>query len=216
MFIDRKTENFSKLCLIGMSGVGKSYWAQKFELEGYQLVSCDQRICEHILHKIGSADEIISSLGTWLGFPWQDGFQQREKIYRDLENEYMFELSGRMDPQPTILDSTGSLIYCSPETLKLVKDNFLVIYLKLTSEQQEKIIRSYSTEPRPILWNNRFPKELSSPQPTEIENQLRILIEEREMLYQNLADLTILSKELENCLSAKELLRIIKQKYGQK
>ncbi len=215
MSIGSKKENFSKLCLIGMSGVGKSFWAEKFHAKDYQVVSCDQLICEHILQKIDSNEKIISCLGTWLGFPWQAGFNQREAIYLDLENEYMFDLSSKISELPTLLDSTGSLIYCSSKTLHQVKSNFLVIYLKLSSEQTEKIISSYSSNPRPILWNNHFPKELDTPTALEIKQQLKLLINERETRYQDLADLTILNEELQFCQNAEDLLLLIKKKYGQ-
>ena len=216
MSIGSNSKNFSKLCLIGMSGVGKSFWAERFKSIGYTSVSCDQLICEEIIKKIEGYDNIINCLGTWLGFPWEEGFAERESKYLNLENKFMAEFAKSPYSSPTLLDSTGSLIYCSKETIEELEKEFILVYLKSSAQQVRDLIQNYCKSPRPILWNKTFPSEIKNPTPRQLEENLTKLINQRQKLYQAISDVTITSAELATSENVEELLKLIKNKYEQR
>lgn len=195
--------NMQKICLLGMSGVGKTYWSIQLEQLNYHRISCDELISDRIVKNLSDEKDFTLALGDWLGYPWNADFIDKEKIYLDYEQQFMKELSEQELPMPVILDSTGSIIYCPDSILQKIKDNFLMVYLSLTEEKKTELLNSYLQQPRPILWQGYFSSK------AEIAENYLNLIETREKLYKKYAQVEIHYNALQKIKTAKEFLNLI-------
>ena len=200
----------NKFCLIGMAGVGKTFWSQQLEETGLHRVSCDELIAQSLM-----ADSLIdaadySSLCDWLNYPWNENFRSHEKQYSDAEDRIMREIIAEAPDQDTVLDATGSVLYCDIEILKLLTDNYKVIYLQLSEEEKTLFQEKYIETPRPIVWNHHAEPLLGSkPDDEVIATQYIKLVKEREGRYMALADQVVPSAVLSIMQSGEELLRLI-------
>src|ERR1700722_13745950 len=79
-----------KLSLIGMSGAGKSYWAQKLACAGFRVTSIDDRIEEKLAPELAAGDHRgIGGVAAWMGWPDDPAYRDRENKYLDCEIESM-------------------------------------------------------------------------------------------------------------------------------
>ena len=85
-------EQYPKITLIGMSGLGKSYWSKEFERYGYNRFCCDDVITHRLLGPNNKNNEKINDIGDWMGFPYEPGYKHREKAYLSLEIRYYMSL----------------------------------------------------------------------------------------------------------------------------
>ena len=81
-----------KLSLIAMSGSGKSYWSAKLARHGFRHFDCDRMIASKLGPALTRADGTVLTLGEWMGFPYQPGYQQREAQYLAYEKEVLGEI----------------------------------------------------------------------------------------------------------------------------
>ena len=59
-----------KLSLIGMSGAGKSYWAQKLADAGFRVIGIDDRIEEKLAPELAAGGHSgIGGVAAWMGWP---------------------------------------------------------------------------------------------------------------------------------------------------
>ncbi len=66
---------------IGMSDSGKSYWSEKLARHGFRRFCLDALIAQKLSGKLRRKDPGPLTLGEWMGFPFQDGYQEREELY---------------------------------------------------------------------------------------------------------------------------------------
>src|SRR6266700_1620483 len=82
-----------KLSLIGMSGVGKTYWAKQLESQGFKRFSCDDMIetkLEKELQTLGYSG--INDLAKWMEQPFEPKYEQNSKKYLALKKEKVKEV----------------------------------------------------------------------------------------------------------------------------
>ena len=198
-------KNSNKFCLIGMAGVGKTFWSQQLEDTGLHRVSCDELIAQSL---IGSSD--YSKLCEWLNYPWNDNFRSQEKQYSEAEDRIMREIIADAPEENTVLDATGSVLYCDATILKSLTDNYKVIYLQLSEEEKTLFQQKYIETPRPIVWNHHAEPLLGSkPDDEIIATQYINLVKEREERYMALADQVVPSAVLNIMQNGADLLRLI-------
>jgi dephospho-CoA kinase len=65
------------LGLIGMSGVGKSYWADRLEAAGFDCFHCDDLIAQKLRPGFDVACGSVYDLGRWMGFPLSHSLYHR-------------------------------------------------------------------------------------------------------------------------------------------
>ncbi len=71
-----------KLSLIGMSGAGKSHWAQKMAAAGLRVISIDDRIEKKLAPELAAGGyRGIGGVAAWMGWPDQPTYREREQKY---------------------------------------------------------------------------------------------------------------------------------------
>ena len=69
-----------KLSLIGMSGAGKSHWAQKLAAAGFRVLSIDDRIEKKLAPELAAGGyRGIGGVAAWMGWPDDQAYREREK-----------------------------------------------------------------------------------------------------------------------------------------
>ena len=207
------SHELNQLCLIGMSGVGKSYWSTQLEKLNYTRISCDDLIVTEILDHDPKETDPIAKLGPWLGYPWNDFFKEREAIYLQSEIKHMQNILDLEHETKTVIDSAGSLIYCPDNLLNKLQDKYTMIYLKLTPEKKNQLTHDYLVHPRPIVWSGRYvtsqdPEPLSQ----QFADQYLSLIKYREEQYQKYSDLEISSDKLETFQDPKDFINYLNER----
>ncbi|MFI5142332.1 MAG: hypothetical protein ACHQII_08250, partial [Bacteroidia bacterium] len=126
-----------RISLIGMSGIGKSHWSKKLEQEGFTRFCCDDFIenkLEDELKHLGYKG--IHEVALWLGQPYDPQYAENSRKYLQYEQEELDNILTLIENMPDkniVIDTTGSVIYLSPVTLKRLKQLTSVIYFA-TSE----------------------------------------------------------------------------------
>lgn len=157
------------LVLVGMSGVGKSFWAERLaQQRGYVRHDCDGAIGARLssLVPVDAGEAPVHALGRWMGMPWSAGYAEREARYLDLEAEVTAQaLEAATAPGRHVVDTTGSVIYLEPALLIRLRALGRVVYLRTPDARREAMLRRYLEEPKPLVWGHAFrPNEGEAPE----------------------------------------------------
>jgi shikimate kinase len=185
------------IALVGMSGIGKSYWSQQLQNVGFKRYCCDEIIAQKLSGEIGQPIKTVEDLGEWMGLPYESNYEAHAAQYFSLEIITLQEIigtfeSGKNLPETkVVIDTTGSAIYAPAAIWQQLRAFVKVIHLATAPEIRLAKVRDYLQNPRPVLWNGFF-----QPQPGETLNDTFIrcypaLLEQREKLYEQYSDLRI-------------------------
>jgi len=168
-----------KLSFIGMSGAGKSYWAQK--LSGtFHVIGIDDMIAK----KLGLAD--VGSVASWMGWPDEPGYREREQRYLECEvssmNEALDEIQA--SEENIILDTSGSVVYMSEAICDRMKSLTSVTYFEDTDEA---LLQRYLSNPKPLIWGDQFDQLPGESASHAVVRCYPRLIAYRKNLYERLA-----------------------------
>jgi shikimate kinase len=186
-----------KLSLIAMSGSGKSYWSAKLAECGFRHFDCDGMIAAKLDTVLKRTDGTIQSLGEWMGFPYQSGYQQREIRYLECEKKVLRQIfeaieKGPADPDLNIVvDTTGSVIYTGKALLDHLRHLTTVVYLETDFEVKDRMLLSYRTDPRPVLWQGQFVRNPDENNQAALARCYAVLLAQRERLYKRYAHVSI-------------------------
>ncbi len=151
------------IALIGMSGAGKSYWAQELARFGYAHICCDDLIEKKLaplLKKHGYRG--IADVSKWLGQPYDLRHQTNQNHYLQCEREVMCAIFGTIQHNTlhkrTVIDTTGSVIYIGTELCTMLKKYTRVVYLDTPKKVHKEMLEIYLRDPKPVLWGNIFEK----------------------------------------------------------
>lgn len=139
-FDQRLKEDRLTLCLIGMSGMGKSYRAQQLANYGFKCVCCDDLITERMSDILPSAD--IVGLAAWMGQPYTNGYSEREARYLQFEDEVTHKALEECSDN-TVINTTGSVIYLPEGTLQKLKEKALILYLEANQGVRDEMFQVY-------------------------------------------------------------------------
>lgn len=157
------------LALIGMSNVGKSFWARQLGRQGFHVYDCDQLIADRLKHAKLIPNASVSEIASWMGLPHVPGARERQAIYLELEagvlRDALDDLSGRSDER-VVIDTTGSVIYLDETLLSRLADATNIILLDATPEVLEHMIRQFFEHPKPVIWGEHY-----APDPEETWDQ---------------------------------------------
>lgn len=160
----RKTEPIH-ISLIGMSGVGKSYWSKRMEDQGYRRYSCDELIAERLGPELQRKGKSTLNLAKWMGLPYSEGYSEAEALYLELEGAVITQICEELETPseintPVVVDSTGSLICLEKSLLKRLRTLTLMVYLNLPVEKNEQLFATYLSDPKPLIWEGKYlPRE---------------------------------------------------------
>lgn len=186
------------ISLIGMSGSGKSYWSEKLEEHGFRRFCLDALITRELRRELSQKDGSSLTLGEWMGFPFEDGYLEREKIYLSCEKRLMAEVLQTIDEnartgsrENTVVDTTGSVIYTGDNILGKLRSLTTIVYFTVPPEVREAMLRQYLSNPRPVLWRGLFSMGPGESVNRALFRSYNALLDSREVLYGRLAHLEI-------------------------
>jgi shikimate kinase len=149
-----------KLSLIGMSGAGKSHWAQKLAAAGFRVISIDDRIEKKLAPELAAGGHRgIGGVAAWMRWPGDPAYREREKKYLECEVRSMGEALDEIQAsgeEGTVLDTTGSVVYAGEEICRRMQSLTTVVYLKASPAEEEVLIARYLSDPKPVLWGDQF------------------------------------------------------------
>jgi len=188
-----------KLSLIGMSGAGKSHWAQKLAAAGFRVISIDDRIEEKLAGELaGGGYAGIGGVAAWMGWPNQPAYREREKKYSDCEIESMREALDEIQnagEEAAVLDTTGSVVYTGDEVCRRMQSLTTVVYLETSPAEEELLISRYLSDPKPVLWTDQFSQRPGESAKEAIARCYPQLLARRKKLYERYAH-RVISMEL--------------------
>jgi len=180
-----------KLSLIGMSGSGKSHWSQKLAGAGFRVIGIDDRIEAKLAPELAAGKyRGIGGVAAWMGWPDDPAYGEREKKYLECEvtsmSEALDELHGSGE-DGMILDTTGSVAYTGPEICRRMQSLSTVVYLEASAAEEKILIARYLSDPKPVLWGDRFVQREGEPTQEAIARCYPQLLEQRKKLYERYA-----------------------------
>ena len=203
-----------KLSLIGMSGAGKSHWAQKLAAAGFRVISIDDRIEKKLAPELAAGGHRgIGGVAAWMGWPDDPAYREREKKYLDCEvrsmGEALDEIQSSGD-EGTVLDTTGSVAYTGEEICRRMQSLTTVVYLEASPAEEEVLIARYLSDPKPVLWGDQFDQRSSESTQDAIARCYRQLIAHRKKHYECYAHRVVSMKRLGNLnLDARGFLELL-------
>ena len=202
------------LALIGMSGIGKSYWASKLAEIGFDYYGCDDLIAAKLWPDLSDSHDRLLAMANWMGFPHDSHYEPRAAQYLAYEVEVMQELIEKLRQAPPdqniVIDTTGSVIYVGAELLTALKKQATLIYLDITPEVHQQMLQKFWQLPRPIIWQNHFHQAADETETQAIERCYPALLTYRQQLYKHYSDAIIPYEAHQQFdLTASEFLRLI-------
>jgi shikimate kinase len=149
----------TRLCLVGMSGIGKSFWAKRLTERGWVRHDCDGAISEHLSEIVtpDPGEEPVHALGRWMGMPWSDGYAAREARYLALERVVTERaLRDALHEGRHVVDTTGSVIYLDDALLSELRTQCRIVYLRTPDDRRAAMLARYLAEPKPVVWGTSF------------------------------------------------------------
>lgn len=176
---------------IGMSGAGKSHWAQKLAVAGFRVIRVDDRIEKKLAPELAAGGyRGIGGVAAWMGWPDQPTYREREQKYLAREVESMNEALDEMETasgEGIILDTTGSVVYTGDEICRRMQSQTTVVYLEAPAAEEKILIARYLSDPKPVLWGDQFiPRPGESAKDT-VARCYPQLIAQRKKLYEKYA-----------------------------
>lgn len=180
------------LSFVGMSGVGKSFWAKRLETLGFDRFDCDGEIAKHLGELVVPApgEEPVHALGRWMGMPWSEGYAEREANYLALEARVTREALDRAGER-SIIDTTGSVIYLEPSFLDELREKTRVVYLRTPEERRAAMLKRYLEEPKPVVWGGSYAAKQGESTLEALPRCYADLLAFRDARYQALAHLVL-------------------------
>lgn len=190
-----------RLCLVGMSGVGKSFWAKRLSDRGWVRHDCDGEIGAHLSEIVtpDEGEEPVHALGRWMGMPWSAGYGEREARYLALEEQVTRAAleSALAAPGPHVIDCTGSVVYLSDALLDALRRECRVVYLRTPEARREAMLRRYLEEPKPVVWGRSFAASPGETPEQALPRCYADLLAFRDLRYRALAHVVLDGGELE-------------------
>jgi len=189
---DRKPPYDKSITLMGMSGVGKSYFSMKLAEWGWHSYSCDVEIGKDLL---GVEDEL-----------------QPLKLAQVIDKS-----RNKKGIEYFVNDSTGSLCEITDEdVIDYVGDVTKIVYIKASGEEEAELLQRAQDYPKPIYyppeffqgWVEQYLSEQGLSDVSKMDPQgfarwvFPLLLESRKPKYQAIADkhgITITSAQLQAC-----------------
>ncbi|HSM23858.1 MAG TPA: hypothetical protein VK856_03255 [Anaerolineaceae bacterium] len=183
------------LTLVGMSGTGKSYWSKKLESRGFIRFGCDDLITQYLAAKLELDALDQFDMHQWVGYPDEKTYEERALQYLQAEefvlNNIFDHITNAKPNENIVIDSTGSVIYMKDSILKKLNQLTKIIYLDITPQDYEKMLRYYLNNPVAIIWNGFFQPVSSETRQQTFARCYPQLVKSREAGYRKLAHTVI-------------------------
>ena len=180
--------------LIGMSGAGKSSWAERLAAAGYAWLHCDALIAERLRAQFDIGDGSVYDLGAWMGFPYEARYDEREALYLAHEAAVLDTIADALSVTPaqnTIIDMTGSAIYVDSDVLARIKQLATIVYLAVSDSTQTRMLEHYLDSPRPVIWRGAFEPRPGEAPAAALARCYPLLLADRDRRYRALSQVTL-------------------------
>jgi hypothetical protein len=184
-----------------MSGSGKTFWSRKLMASGWKALSCDDLIEKRLGPRLAAGGfSGINGVAAWMGWPDSETYLEREAEYLTEEIAVVDEFLNSMeeDPRgtPTVLDTTGSVIYTGNNVLMRLRRQMTVVHLASTEREQQMLVERYLNDPKPVLWRGAFQSKSGEPPRETVARCYPQLIAARRKSYETLAHCAVNVAEL--------------------
>lgn len=187
-FLAPITQQHRKITLIGMSGLGKSYWSKILADDGYKRFCCDDLIADGILTSCSSPEGKIDCLGQWMGMPMEPDYKAKERAYLTAEQDILAQIADYLERSPkeekVVVDTTGSAPYAGDEVMQRLKASSYVLHLAISADAIEYMLNKYIQSPRPVLWGDLYQHRKGESVHSALKRSYHELLHFRESLYQ--------------------------------
>lgn len=154
-----------RITFIGMSNVGKTYWAKRLEKEGFNVFYCDNLIEKQLeveLKKWGFKG--IQDVAKWMGQPYEQHYNETSQKYLEIEVKIVSKILDYVEflskeNERILIDTTGSVIYLDESLLSRLKLLTKIIYLDTPFTVQKEMLQLYIQNPKPVIWGTAFQKQ---------------------------------------------------------
>jgi shikimate kinase len=186
-----------RIALIGMSGSGKSYWSHRLAQSGFTCFGCDDGIGRELARRTDVTDLTIEAVGRWMGFPFEDGFRDREAQYLALERRVLDRFLSDLEQQPddpalpSVIDTTGSVVYLGDDLLRRLRRATVVVHLASPPARRQDLLAAYQACPRPVVWQEHFQPAPGEDPAAALARCYMALVDDRDRRYRRHAHLTI-------------------------
>jgi shikimate kinase len=189
-----------RLALIGMSGVGKTFWTKRLTQAGHRSICCDDRIEQRLRPRLESGGYVgIHGVASWMGWPDRPTYAEREAEYLAEEIATLDEVLTELERDPStelVLDTTGSVIYTGNNLLRRLRRQMRIVYLLASAEEQQLLMERYLRDPKPVLWRGAFQAKRGEAPGETVARCYPTLIAARRQSYEALAHSTVAVAEL--------------------
>ena len=203
-----------KLSLIGMSNVGKTYWAKQLANAGFLHVNCDALIEEKLRREIpGFGEGGIRGVANWMGQPREDGFDERQKKYLEHEASVMREIihAAREKKQNVVIDTSGSVVHAGDALCAALNEHSLVVYIEVPKGGEQQMLAFYLKEPKPVVWDKFFTRKEGEVPKDALARSYLELLDFRVRRYGQYADVVVPRPTVRGKMSSAEILDCIKK-----
>ena len=194
-FLNTYIEKYSKITFIGMSGLGKSHWSKMLEQFGFTRFCCDDEITHRLFCGCDSQFDRTTDLGEWMGFPYEQGYEIKEKTYLSLEIDVLNEITDQLEnsepAEKIVIDTTGSAPYAGENVMQRLKEQSCIIYLAASKEYYTEMLERYIKFPRPVLWGDKYCQKKTETKKEALSRCYSELLTFRSTLYEKYAHFTI-------------------------
>lgn len=185
-----------QLGFIGMSGVGKTYWARRLAAAGFRWVDCDTLLAARLRANGLTALQTPEDVGAWLGMPYEAGYPEREAQFIGWETamleDILAELAHPAAPGDNlVVDMGGSVIYAGAALFAELRRFLTIVYLEITPAVHEQMLQAYLARPLSLIWRGVEHPPGQTFCPETIGEDYRRLIAFRESLYAAFCDVRI-------------------------
>ena len=185
-----------RVSLIGMSNIGKSFWAQRVAAEtGCARVDCDTLIEKRLAPELATGGYSgLQGMAKWMGFPFDPSYAHNSCRYIQHEQDVMRETfdSLRLNAPPRIVvDTTGSVIYVGDDLLSELRATTRVIYLEASEDHIKTLFRRYTSHPKPVIWHDCYRPETQETPRQTLKRCYPELLRDRAQRYRNIAHVII-------------------------
>lgn len=204
-----------KISLIGMSGVGKSFWSVKLKQEaGFKRICCDDFIRRRFakkLNKMGIKND-YRSIAAWKGLPSREAhFRDIERMQVEYEQKVMEDVCHRLEvssDENIIVDTSGSLVYINDSVIQRLKKLTKMVYIVAGKEQEQELFNDEVIFKQPLVWGDAYRPKPDESREAAMRRCFSDLISWRSKQYERWADISIpYIKARKEVKTAKELIR---------
>lgn len=177
------------ISLIGMSGIGKSFWSKRLAGTGdFTRLDCDGEIEASLASTLSPFG---GDMGKWMGQPFDPDFKSRESQYLKLEQQVMLDAISRLESAKPgsrfVVDASGSVIYSDPKLLDRLRALTHVVFLHAHDRYIQEMFSRYLRRPRPVIWNDHFNPKTGENRDETLKRCYKELLESRNQKYEQLA-----------------------------